>query len=66
MSPAPTLAEQIIEIDRALGVNRIAYPRHVYNRLMTQAEADERIARLEAVLATLRRVHADQTAKVSA
>jgi hypothetical protein len=57
---APTLSEQIFEIERALGVNKIAYPRHVHNRLMTQAEADVRIARLEAVLATLRRVQAEQ------
>jgi hypothetical protein len=63
---APTLPDQIAEVDRELGVRRIAYKRHIANRLLTQAEADARIARLEAVLATLRRVQTEQMAKVTA
>lgn len=65
MSAAPTLSEQIAEVDRELGVRRIAYKRHVANRLLTQAEADVRIARLEAVLTTLRQVR-DEKAKIVA
>jgi hypothetical protein len=62
---APTLPDQIAEVDRELSVRRIAYRRHVANKLLTQAEADVRIARLEAVLATLRRVQAEK-AKIEA
>jgi hypothetical protein len=62
---APTLLDQIAEVDRELGVRRIAYKRHIANRLLTQAEADVRIARLEAVLATLRRVRDEETVQVT-
>jgi hypothetical protein len=65
MSAAPTLSEQIAEIDREVSVRKIAYPRHIRNRLLTQAEADTRLARMEAVLETLRRVQA-QEAKAAA
>jgi hypothetical protein len=66
LSAAITLSEQIQEIERDIVIKKIAYPRRIAGRLMTIAEADVRIARMEAVLATLRRVQVEQAAKVTA
>lgn len=48
-----TLERQVAEIRRELGMRRRKYPEWVQAGRMTQAQADERIGALEAVLETV-------------
>jgi hypothetical protein len=57
---APTLQDQIIEIDRELRMRRNAYPRLVSENKLTQARADRQLAVMEAVLLTLRTAGSDR------
>lgn len=47
---------QIAEVKRELSLRANVYPARVAKAAMTQAEADEHTARMEAVLETLQRV----------
>lgn len=49
-----SLTEQIECVERELGLRKRVYPRRVGDGKMTQSLADKEIARMEAVLATLR------------
>lgn len=59
---APTLAEQLREVGREIGLRKNVYPRFVANGKMTQAEADRHIECLEAVYATLKKLNSVQAA----
>lgn len=48
------LADQIGEVETELAIRRNVYPYQVAKGKMEQAEADRRMANMEAVLATLR------------
>ncbi|MEG0819582.1 MAG: hypothetical protein RSG56_09065 [Brevundimonas sp.] len=48
-----SIEDQIACIDRELRYRRRVYPRWIDGGKMTQRKADEEIARMEAVLATL-------------
>jgi hypothetical protein len=48
-----TLNEQIACIKRELAFRKIVYPKNVVNGKMTQAEADQELHRMQAVLTTL-------------
>jgi hypothetical protein len=52
------IAQQVSEVERELALRRSVYPGLVGRGKMRQAEADEHMARMEAVLATLRHVAA--------
>jgi hypothetical protein len=66
MSAEPIgINQQIAEVRRELGMRRHVYDRFVRIEKLTQQQADERITRLEAVLATLERVRDEQAAKVT-
>lgn len=54
-----SIDDQIKEVKRELGMRRSVYPRWVSDRRLSQTEADIRTGRLEAVLATLEKVKAD-------
>ena len=49
-----TLADQIACVERELKFRRRLYPHWVATRKMEQAEADTELARMEAVLVTLK------------
>ena len=51
-----TIEEQIACIERVLGMRVKLYPRWVKSGKLTQAAADEELARMRAVLLTLQRV----------
>ena len=51
-----TIEEQIACIERELGMRVKLYPRWVKSGKLTQAAADEELARMRAVLLTLQRV----------
>jgi hypothetical protein len=53
---APDLAEQIECVERELRYRRHVYPRRVAAKRMTQVSADRELERMEAVLATLKRL----------
>jgi hypothetical protein len=55
-----TIDEQIAEVRRELGMRHQVFPRFVDSKRITQAQADERIALLEAVQETLERVRDEQ------
>lgn len=55
-----TLNEQIAEVRRELNMRRHVYPRFVERGRLTQAQADERIALLEAVRETLEQLKAER------
>jgi hypothetical protein len=50
------LIDQIREIERELAVRRKVFPNWIRDRKISQAEADRRIATLEAVLTTLKKL----------
>lgn len=52
--PPVTLAEQIVAVEREIGLRRRVYPNWVQQGRMRQSTADEEIRRMEAVLVTLR------------
>jgi uncharacterized Zn finger protein (UPF0148 family) len=52
-APGVTLERQVAEVRRELGMRRRKYPEWVAAARMTQAQADERLQAMEAVLATL-------------
>lgn len=47
------LDEQIVEVDREIAMRMSVYPNRVARQMMDQREADDRIAGMEAVKATL-------------
>lgn len=51
-----SMARQLACVERELRMRRSAYPRWVASGKMTQGKADDEIADMEAVLATLRDV----------
>lgn len=53
-----SLADQIKEAGRELGMRRATYPKWVKSGRMTQAEADQRIAGMDAIYATLKQLAA--------
>lgn len=52
--PKIPLEQQIAEVGRELGLRRNVYPSFVARGKMTQEEADDHIARLDAVYSTLK------------
>jgi hypothetical protein len=56
---APTLADQIAEIERELKMRRSAYPRLIAESKLSKDRADRQLAVMEAALSTLRGVMAD-------
>jgi hypothetical protein len=66
--PAVPIAEQIKEVGREIGLRRNVYAKRVHTKDMDQAEADQRIANMEAVLATLKWVdrHRDRLRQLAA
>jgi hypothetical protein len=65
MSAHVPIQHQIACVKREIAMRRRVYPRWVEQGRTTQALADDQIAMMEAVLATLERVQAEQTAKVA-
>lgn len=63
-TPVP-IEHQIACVKREIRMRRQVYPRWVEQGRTTQVQADDQIAMMEAVLATLERVQAEQTAKVA-
>lgn len=53
---AVTIDHQIAEVGREIGLRRYVYPGFVARGKMTQAAADEHLARMEAAYATLKAV----------
>lgn len=51
-----SLERQLAAVQRELGMRRAVFPRRVLAGKMAQSEADEELAAMEAVLATLRRI----------
>jgi hypothetical protein len=54
VSEPVSLAQQVAEVGREIGMRKHVYPRLVRKRQMTEAEAKDRIARLEAAYQTLK------------
>ena len=54
------LDQQIAEVKRELGMRRHVYPRFVQGGRISQTQANERIALLEAVLETLEQLKAER------
>lgn len=52
------LAQQIAEVERELALRNNVYPGLVARKKMRQGEADAHVARMQAVLKTLRWLHA--------
>jgi len=59
MSAAFTLDEQIAEVDREIKMRISVYARNVEAKKMSQAKADQQIACMRAVAATLRELAHD-------
>lgn len=57
-----SLASQLAEVARELKKRGEVYPRLVATRQMRQAEADLHVAHMQAVLATLKWLQANETA----
>jgi hypothetical protein len=55
------LARQIRCVERELRMREVVYPRRVAERRMQQAEADDELATMRAVLATLKGVNDNPT-----
>lgn len=53
---APTIVDQIIEVQREIEMRRAAYPRWVASKRITQATADRQLEVLRAALRTLQEV----------
>lgn len=51
--PRIPLPQQIAEVGREIGLRRSVYPTFIARGKMTQEEADEHLARMEAAYATL-------------
>lgn len=49
-----SLAHQVAEVEREIGLRRNVYPGFVAKGKMRQGEADEHMRRMESVLATLK------------
>lgn len=54
MTPAPTFDEQISCVARELALRKACYPKWVSNGRMKKEEADRELARMEAVMASLK------------
>lgn len=61
-----TLAQQIAEVGREIGLRRNVYPQFVARGKFTQSEADEHIRRMEAALATLKWLEENRDAVMKA
>lgn len=57
---AVSIADQIKEVGREIGLRKTVYKRRVATNDMTQQEADQRIASMEAAYATLKWVERHQ------
>ena len=55
-----SLRVQIQEVEREIKKRNEVYPRQVSRRLMRHGEAEERIAMMESVLATLQQLQKDR------
>jgi hypothetical protein len=55
---APTLLEQIREVQREIGQRERVYPRMIANGQLTRKRADRQIAVMKAALATLEKLQA--------
>lgn len=51
--PRIPLPQQIAEVGREIGLRRAVYPQFIARGKMTQEEADDHLARMEAVYSTL-------------
>lgn len=51
------ITDQITEVKREIAMRKSAYPRWIAAGRLKQEDADVRIARMAAVLATLERLH---------
>lgn len=60
-----TIEEQVAEVERELQLRREVYPRQVAAHKMSQPRADLQERRMYAVLGTLRKVQAEERAKVA-
>jgi hypothetical protein len=60
-----TLDEQIKCVGREIGMRRNVYPKFILSKRMTQEKADHEIACMESVYETLKRLQADESAKVA-
>ena len=60
-----TLDEQIRCVGREIGLRKNVYPKFIASKRMTQADADREIAAMEAVYETLKRLKAEEGAKVN-
>jgi hypothetical protein len=58
-----TIDQQLAEVRREIGMRRHVYPRFVESKRLTQAQADERIAILEAVRVMLEELRDERNAK---
>lgn len=54
MTAKHSIDQQIDEVIRELGLRKSVYPHQVARQKMTQEKADEHMARMESVLATLK------------
>ena len=62
---APTLNEQIAELERELAMRERAYPRWIAAKTLKQDVADRQVARLKASIATLSRLRSDPSFEAS-
>lgn len=53
---APTIADQIQEVEREIALRRRVYPLWIQKRRISKEKADRQLAVMEAVLETLRSV----------
>lgn len=64
--PEPiTIERQIAAVRKEIGIRHRVFPRWVQAGKMTQQQADDGIAAMEAAQATLERVRDEQSAKVA-
>ncbi len=55
----PSLAEQVLCVEREVRMREQVYPRRVANKNMSQKAADRELATMRAVLDTLRKIAPD-------
>ena len=65
--PTPKIGidEQIAEVGREIGLRKNVYPGFVARGKLTQEEADDHLARMEAVYATLKWIKANRPSLVA-
>lgn len=60
-----TISQQVACVRREISMRKRVYPRWVQAEKMTQAQADEQLACMEAVRETLEKLQADEKARVT-